>query len=51
MPVKFGNGQSLSASEEGLIRLTRDVTLLHVLYVPGLNVSLTSKGATPWKYE
>ena len=48
IPIKFGNGQCLSAAKEGLIQLTDDVTLSHVLYVPGLNVNLT---ATPWKYE
>ena len=28
-----------------------DVTLSHVLYVPGLNVNLISTTATPWRYE
>ena len=51
IPFKFGNGQCLSAAREGLIRLTDNVTLSHVLYVPGLNVNLISTTATPWKYK
>ena len=27
IPVKFGNGQSLSATKKGVVRLTQEVTL------------------------
>ena len=40
IPVRFGNGQCLSAMKEGSVRLTNNVTLSNVLYVAGLNVNL-----------